>query len=70
VTNPRDKAVQDANMAVMQASHMMNEMTTELLILRRALSKVPDSDALKAKAEAGLKSEWVLPLPGLPGGTA
>jgi hypothetical protein len=65
-----DETVRQANQAVLEASHTIQTLTEEIMILQRALSKVPNRDQLKRDAERALRQEGKIPAMGLPMGNA
>jgi hypothetical protein len=64
------EAVQLANQAVLDASRTIQTLTEEVMILQRAVSKVPDCDRLKRDAEKALREEGKIPAVGLSMGNA
>jgi hypothetical protein len=64
------EAVQLANQAVLDASRTIQTLTEEVMILHRALSKVPELNRLKREAERALREKGKIPAVGLSMGNA
>ncbi|QNI37512.1 hypothetical protein [Edaphobacter albus] len=47
-----DDAIRAANLAVLESSIVIGQLTEEVLILRKVMSKVYNADALKKEAES------------------